>query len=528
MTPAKFSRRTWEVLGRIVALLVCLVVAVASHHLDVARDGLLILLGVAVIASVTAQPVWLRYSVILGEAVAAALVVGLAAGPPEVYLTYLLAPAIAGALNLRVLGLLTSLGISTVTLVIVVVLKLNSAVPGSVIYLAIWLALVVAVALAGLAIRYVRSRTASGKTDYATANRLLTSLRDVARQLPNGLDTVSLADTALEQLSEVIDVSAAAVYVRTDGDALMPIATTAHLPDAWPGAIDRGIWGQAWDTGKSVARSGSFSQPGKGVSAVIPMSLAGRRIGVIACEGEGDIWEPAQLSLAQDIADDTALRIDTARLFAEVQALATAEERRRLSREIHDGVAQEVAALGFLVDAARASATEAVVSADLDRIREELTRITTELRLSIFDLRSELGSGMRLGEALAEYARSVGSASGLTVHLVLEESPMRLSRSIEVELLRIAQEAITNTRKHAEARTLWVTLRVAPPHAYLRVADDGRGLVGRTGPDHFGLDVMRERSARIGAELTVRPRDSGGTIVEATLGTSPKADAQLS
>ena len=527
MTPAKFSRRTWEVLARMVALLVCLIAAIGSGNVDVTREGLLILLGVAVIASVTAQPVWLRYSVILSEAVAAALVVGLAAGPPEVYLAYLLAPATAGALNLRVLGLLTSLGVSTVTLVIVVVLRLNTAVPGSVVYLAIWLAVLIAVAITGLGIRYLRSRTASGNTDYATANRLLTSLRDVARQLPNGLDSVRLADTALEQLAHTIDFTAAAVYVRTDGDALLPIAKTSQLLDVWPGSIDRGIWGQAWDTGTSVARSGSFSQPGKGVSAVIPMSLAGRRIGVIACEGDGALWGPAQLSRAQDIADDTALRIDTARLFAEVQALATAEERRRLSREIHDGVAQEVAALGFLVDAARASTTDAVVSADLDRIREELTRITTELRLSIFDLRSELGTGMRLGEALAEYARSVGSSCGLTVHLVLEESPARLSRSIEVELLRIAQEAITNTRKHAEARTLWVTLRVDPPNAYLRIADDGLGLAGRSGSDHFGLDVMRERSTRIGATLTVRPRESGGTIVEATLGISPKDDARL-
>jgi nitrate/nitrite-specific signal transduction histidine kinase len=74
---------------------------------------------------------------------------------------------------------------------------------------------------------------------------------------------------------------------------------------------------------------------------------------------------------------------------------------------------------------------------------------------------------------------------------------------------------------------LWVTLRVAPPDAYLRVADDGRGLGSRSGANHFGLDVMRERSARVGASLTVRPRDNGGTIVEATLGNSPKTTADM-
>ena len=75
----------------------------------------------------------------------------------------------------------------------------------------------------------------------------------------------------------------------------------------------------------------------------------------------------------------------------------------------------------------------------------------TELRLSLFELRSEVDRHGGLTAAIAEYARTVGTAGGLRVHFSLDESTARLPAAIEAELLRIAQEAITNARKHAGA-----------------------------------------------------------------------------
>jgi signal transduction histidine kinase len=315
------------------------------------------------------------------------------------------------------------------------------------------------------------------------------------------------------------------VFVRVDGDALVDVAALpADSAAAWDPATDRGLWGQVWDTGLAAQRTGSFSDPTVGHAAVIPLTVGARRVGLVGLEWGGAGWPPQHLRDAQRIFDDAALRIDTAYLFSEVRALATAEERRRLSREIHDGVAQEVAALGFLVDAARSATSDAQTRADLDRLREELTRLVTELRLSIFDLRSNAGGGMRLGEALADYARSIGSQSGWTVHLVLEEGPNRLPRGTEAELLRIAQEALTNVRKHARARTVWVSLRVLAPSAFLRIADDGTGVPDDVG-GHFGLAVMRERAGRIAATLSIRPRPGGGTVVECVLGQADAPDA---
>ena len=106
------------------------------------------------------------------------------------------------------------------------------------------------------------------------------------------------------------------------------------------------------------------------------------------------------------------------------------------------------------------------------------------------------------------------------MHMVLDESALRLPIEAETEVLRIAQEAITNARRHARARNLWVTCRVDPPVAFLRVADDGQGLGSPRG-DSFGMEIMRERAERLGAELLIRQRVGGGTVVELTIGGTP-------
>ena len=104
------------------------------------------------------------------------------------------------------------------------------------------------------------------------------------------------------------------------------------------------------------------------------------------------------------------------------------------------------------------------------------------------------------------------------MHLVLDEDPTRLPPGVAQEILRIAQEAVANTRRHAQARTLWVTYRVTEGSAFLRIADDGRGIQdGRARADSFGLHIMRERATRIGASLTVKRRSPQGTVVELSL-----------
>jgi len=227
--------------------------------------------------------------------------------------------------------------------------------------------------------------------------------------------------------------------------------------------------------------------------------------------------------------DEQSLRLDTALAFDEIRTVATVEERRRLAREIHDGIAQEVASLGYVVDDLLARAESEHQQRDLAALRQELTRVVSELRLSIFDLRSDVLRDTGLGSALSEYVHQVGTRSTMTVHLKLDESPTRLRAETETELLRIAQEAITNARKHSGAKNLWVDCRVKPPFAQLEVRDDGTGLSrGRSGS--YGLRIMKERAQRIDARLEVLGAtdlpEGPGTLIRVTLGQAPSTVPQ--
>jgi len=497
-------------------------VAVVTGDLDtsVGQVGLVAAVAVAAqIGTTPARPLALRYSVLLAEAAAIALIVVASAPGDRPSIAYLAVPPILGAFALGVTGLGATVTVQVLVLAVGTVLRLSDNLPIGVLDLIVVLALAAALGLGAALTTHLRERIAPENSDYDLARQLLMSLRDIARQLPGGLEESALAQAALVRFSSVLPHDRAEVVVRSDSGRLLPIARSPEEATGWSPSLTSGLWAQAWESGVAVQRLGLMNGPEIGTShacAVIPLRLKDERIGLVGLERSGGLWPVEDLTIAQSMADEAALRLDTARLFDEVRDLATLEERRRLAREIHDGIAQEVAGLGFLVDDAMHSHPDDAVRSDLQRIRDELTRIVTELRLSIFDLRTEVGAG--IGEALSGHVRTVGAEAGLTVHLVLDEDPTRLPPGVAQEILRIAQEAVANTRRHAQARTLWVTYRVTEGSAFLRIADDGRGIQdGRARADSFGLHIMRERATRIGASLTVKRRSPQGTVVELSL-----------
>src|SRR6185436_11567622 len=170
-------------------------------------------------------------------------------------------------------------------------------------------------------------------------------------------------------------------------------------------------------------------------------------------------FPPHVVARITHLVEPAALRLEAALLFDDVRSLATNEERQRLAREIHDGIAQELVMVGYGIDNALATLPDEAkeTSEELRVLRAEVTRVITELRLSLFELRSEVDRQGGLTAAIADYARTIGTTGGLRVHFSLNESTALLPAAVEAELLRIAQEAITNARKHAGAENLWVT-----------------------------------------------------------------------
>jgi signal transduction histidine kinase len=394
-----------------------------------------------------------------------------------------------------------------------------------------WLGLTgIAAAVAGT-LQYTLLSRKDSPQPYAEATRLLTQLRSVARQLPGAtLDPGGLAEHLLDEVREVAPASRGAVLSASGGGRLVVLAQAGADRVDWETGLEAdSAIADAWasqqpqTSSRSQARSGAAS--GGEVSAlVIPLVAGVRTVGLIALEADTPAaYPPAIVAQAAQVCAPAALRLEAALLFDEVRSLATSEERQRLAREIHDGVAQELVMVGYGIDNALAALPDAhATGEELRVLRSEVTRVITELRLSLFELRSEVDRYGGLATAIADYARTVGQSAGLRVHLSLDESTARLPAATEAELLRIAQEAITNARKHAGAENLWVTCTIDPPYASIEVSDDGHGMVDRPKEGRYGLAIMAERAERIRGRLEIRPRIPSGTTVAVVLGSAPR------
>jgi signal transduction histidine kinase len=361
---------------------------------------------------------------------------------------------------------------------------------------------------------------------YAEATRLLTQLRSVARQLPGAtLDPGGIAEHLLDEVRAETTVDRAAVLTASGGGRLVVLAQAGAERVDWETGLDAdSAIADAWASQQpqTESRSQTRSHSGAEVSSlVLPLVSGVRTIGLVAIETDtAGAYPPAVVERVRAITAPAALRLEAALLFDEVRSLATNEERQRLAREIHDGVAQELVMVGYGIDNALAALPEGAEEAEreLRSLRVEVTRVVTELRMSLFELRSEVDRHGGLAAAIAEYARTVGAQAGLRVHLSLDESTARLPAATEAELLRIAQEAITNARKHAGAANLWVTCAVDPPIAQVVVSDDGQGITDPHPDGRYGLAIMAERAERIRGRLEIKPRLPSGTTVAVVLG----------
>ncbi len=217
--------------------------------------------------------------------------------------------------------------------------------------------------------------------------------------------------------------------------------------------------------------------------------------------------------------------VDRARLTEERTRLARAEERARLAREIHDTLAQDLAAIALHLEGALPH-----LESDPERARARLLRAleTTrqgleDARGSVLALRAGIPGNRPLAEALGVLGRAFTAETGVRVHVRTTGTGF-VPLPVEAELYRIAQEALANIRAHAAARAVTVTLRTGARTATLSIGDDGQGFDPRAvGARHHGLVGMRERAAFISGRLRVSSRSGRGTRVTASapLGEAP-------
>jgi len=194
---------------------------------------------------------------------------------------------------------------------------------------------------------------------------------------------------------------------------------------------------------------------------------------------------------------------------------AREEERRRLRRDLHDGLGPTMASLTLMAEAAgNLLSRDPLAAAELlQELKDEAKAATAEIRRVVYELRppalDELGLVAAIREQADQYRRA-----GLLVSIFAPESLPPLAAAVEVAAYRIVQESMTNVVRHAGARTCIVRLEVENG-LQVEITDDGRGLNG--GMPGVGLASMRERAAELGGSCVVEAASGGGTLVRARL-----------
>jgi signal transduction histidine kinase len=325
----------------------------------------------------------------------------------------------------------------------------------------------------------------------------------------------------------MVPADAAAVLLREDGGGdqwQVAAARGTRLPrslpvEYLPEPIRRLI---ATGTAQQAGEESGLSQLTR--SAIYaPLEARGNVIGVLAAEAvdAGALGEH-ELRVVTGLADQAALAIDNARRFGRLRTVGADEERTRIARDLHDRVGQSLAYLAFELDRISRRAGGTAVEDDLSRLREDVRKVVTEVRDTLYDLRTEVTEEQGLVSTLREMLERVKQRTGVQVQLEAAET-VRLPLRQEREVWRIAQEAITNAGRHAEASRISVRWHCDDVGAELSVNDDGRGMASAAARnlDSYGMLGMRERAGAIGAVLEVDSEPGVGTTITCRLGNAP-------
>jgi PAS domain S-box-containing protein len=375
--------------------------------------------------------------------------------------------------------------------------------------------------------------------------RELSTLLDVSNSVASTLELQPLVGLILDQLKMVADYSGASLLTLED-DALVvldargasaaggvtvglrfpimpgtPIVEMLERREAvivddvqGPSALARAYQGAVGPLNETDAFSFARSW------MAVPMVLNDRVTGILSLShSQADFYTPQHARLARAIANQAAVAIENARLYAQAQAAAVLEERQRLARELHDSVTQSLFSMTMI-----SGALPKLMERDIERARERSERLhelsqgaLAEMRALIFELHPESLEREGLIVALDKQVAAVRARHGLRVET---DWPPRIEAPIEVQeaAFRIAQEAMHNTVKHARASVLHITLHPDGGVLALTVRDDGAGFdPSGDFPGHLGHRSMRERIARLGGTLAIESAPGQGTCIRATL-----------
>lgn len=233
-----------------------------------------------------------------------------------------------------------------------------------------------------------------------------------------------------------------------------------------------------------------------------------------------------EAALVSSLANQSAVALENARLYRRIQSMAVLEERERIAREMHDGLAQ---VLGFVNTKAIAVARLLEVGrpesarTQLSELESMVRSLYADVREAIIGLRTAPRPDCGLCQALRDYLEAFQQQSDIPVELRVggDEGELHLPFAAEIQLLRIVQEALANVRKHSGAGRAAVCVVPVDGTVTLTIEDDGQGFdparKGHGGWPRFGLKTMSERAESVHGTFAVESRRGAGTRVVVTV-----------
>jgi signal transduction histidine kinase len=244
---------------------------------------------------------------------------------------------------------------------------------------------------------------------------------------------------------------------------------------------------------------------------------------ILSPRAPGDIWTSADRRLLDELARQAGMAVHAVQLTADLQrsrerlVLAREEERRRLRRDLHDGLGPtlgnltlQLDAVDDLIDSDPLAAHELVV-----KVKRQTQLAIGEIRRLVDDLRPPALDELGLATALREQAAHYNQLGALLVEVDAPDTLPSLPAAVEVAAYRIAVEGLRNVARHAEARDCAIRLRL-DDGLTIEIVDGGKGVTAQVRPG-VGIDSMRERAAELGGTCTVEPGTQGGVRVFARL-----------
>lgn len=367
----------------------------------------------------------------------------------------------------------------------------------------------------------------------ADRTRGLSALNAIATEVSQSLDQKEILTHALDRVLEVTGRAAGQAFALDgDGSTLMPVvhkgfseglaAALAHQSAVCDLRIPAVLEGRPVVVGLGDLPQGPvsdfLSKEGLSTMVRVPLMVHGKLVGAVDVAGDSPcVLTSDDEDLLAAMGHQIGIALENARLYDQAQELAVVKERNRLARDLHDSVTQALYALALYSEAASRQLQAGDVGLALDHlteIRETAQSSLREMRLLIFELRLPTLSQEGLVVSVQARLDAVEGRVGVATHF-WSNLEGRLDDAVEEGLYRIAQEALNNTLRHAEAKSVSVRLQAEDGIVSLDVSDDGCGFdldkVRHLGG--FGLDTMRERAACLGADLVIQSHPGHGTSI---------------